>query len=135
MSTTRMTGAMKRSLEVRLKDLEARIATLDEQTQGDDSVEATALMIQLTRERFQIADALRDAELIDDEPFDFDAIEIGDLVTIQNDEGEAERYGSSTTASERVLASTGYLSIRDWAPRSWVGAGVSASRCTPLRAR
>lgn len=92
MSTTRMTGAMKRSLEVRLKDLEARIATLDEQTQGDDSVEATALMIQLTRERFQIADALRDAELIDDEPFDFDAIEIGDLVTIQSDEGEAERY-------------------------------------------
>ena len=92
MSTTRMTGARKRSLELRLEDLEARIATLDEQRQGDESVEGTALKIQLTRERSQIVDALRDAQLIDDEPFDVHAIEVGDVVTIQSEEGKTERY-------------------------------------------
>lgn len=92
MTTTRMTGAMKRSLEVRIEDLEARIATLDAQRKGDDSVEATALLMQLKRERGQIDDALRDAMLIDDEPFDVDAIEIGDAVTILDDEGQTDRY-------------------------------------------
>ena len=92
MSKTRMTSAMKRSLELRLEELKTRIARLDVQVQGDDSFEATALMIQLTRERSQVQDALRDAELIDDEPFDFDAIEVGDAITIQNEEGETENY-------------------------------------------
>lgn len=90
MSTKRMTGAMKRSLEIRLQNLEARISALDEQ--GDDSVETTALLIQLARERAKVADALRDAQMIDDEPFDIDAIEVGDLVTIQNEGGETESF-------------------------------------------
>lgn len=91
MTTTRMTSAMLRSLEQRLEDLNARIAALDAQRDGDGG-EATALLGQLTRERSQILDAIRNAMLIDDEPFDFDAIEIGDLVTVQGDEGNTERY-------------------------------------------
>ena len=92
MTATRMTGAMRHSLEARLQDLEARIATLDEQREGDDSVEATALLNQLDRERADIVEALRDAKLIDDEPFDFGAIEIGDIVTIRDDDGETDNY-------------------------------------------
>ena len=92
MTATRMTGAMKRSLELRLEELEVRIASLDAQREGDHSLETTALMIQLTRERAEIADALRDARLIDDEPFDFEAIEVGDLVTIRADDGIVDSY-------------------------------------------
>ena len=92
MTATRMTSGMHRSLGVRLKDLDERIAMLDAQRKGDDSVEATALLVQLTEERSQIADALRDATLIDNAPFDFEAIEIGDVVTIQDDHGDTERY-------------------------------------------
>jgi transcription elongation GreA/GreB family factor len=92
MPTTRMTGPMRRSLESRLADLDARIETLKAQRKGDDSVEATALLIQLTLERSDIADALQNAVVIDDEPFDTEAIEIGDTVTIRDADGESDRY-------------------------------------------
>jgi transcription elongation GreA/GreB family factor len=92
MTTTHMTRPMRRSLEARLVDLDERIETLDAQRDGDDSVEATALLMQLTHERSGIVDALRDARLIDDDPFDTEAIEVGDTVTIQDAEGVTERY-------------------------------------------
>lgn len=92
MENARMTGPMRRSLEERLTDLNARIETLDVQRQGDDSLEATALLAQLTRERSDISDALRGATLIDDEPFDTEAIELGDTVTIRDPEGATDRY-------------------------------------------
>jgi len=92
MSTTRMTASMKRSLEIRLEDLDRRIETLNAQREGDDGVEVVALLEQLTRERSDAAEALRDATLIDDEPFDTQAIEIGDTVTIRDSDGETERY-------------------------------------------
>ena len=92
MATARMTAAMRRSLENRLQDLEERIALIDAQDEGDENVDVTALVIQMTRERDQIADALRDVQLIDDEPFDFDAIEVGDLVTIRDDQGRTDSY-------------------------------------------
>lgn len=92
MTTTRMTGPMRRSLESRLVDLDARVETLGAQREGDDSMEATALLVQLSRERNDVADALRDAMLIDDEPFDTEAIEIGDTITIRDSEGETYNY-------------------------------------------
>ena len=92
MSTTRMTVSMKKSLEIRLEDLDRRIEALNAQREGDDGVEITALLEQLTREQSDTADALRDATLIDDDPFDIEAIEIGDVVTIRDSEGETERY-------------------------------------------
>ena len=92
MSTTRMTASMKRSLEIRLGDLDRRIEVLNAQREGDDDGDVAALREQLTRERADTADALRDAALIDDEPFDTEAIEIGDTVTIRDSEGDTERY-------------------------------------------
>jgi transcription elongation factor GreA len=92
MSTTRMTASMKRSLEIRLEDLDRRIEALKAQREGDDGVEVAALLEQLTGERSDAAEALRDATLIDDEPFDTQAIEIGDTVTIRDSDGETERY-------------------------------------------
>lgn len=92
MSLTRMTVPIRRSLEVRLEDLDRRIATLDAQREDENSLENTALMEQLTRERDDIAETLRDAKLIDDEPFDAEAIEVGDTVTIRDSDGETERY-------------------------------------------
>jgi transcription elongation GreA/GreB family factor len=92
MATARITGPMRRSLESRLVDLDGRIATLDAQRKGDDSMEATALLVELTRERDGIADTLRDFTLIDDDPFDTEAIEIGDTVTISDADGETNKY-------------------------------------------
>jgi transcription elongation GreA/GreB family factor len=92
MPATRMTSTMRRSLERRLADLEERIAMLDAQRDVDESVDAAALKVQLTRERSQIVDAMGDATLIDDEPFDTHAIEVGDLVTVQGHDGDTERY-------------------------------------------
>ena len=91
MGTTRMTGFMKRSLETRLSRLNARIDSLEGQREGDDD-ETTALVGELTRERADIVEALRDARLIDDDPFDSEAIEVGDVVTIRGAEGDVERY-------------------------------------------
>ncbi|MDQ4024355.1 MAG: GreA/GreB family elongation factor [Actinomycetota bacterium] len=92
MSTTRLTRSMRRSLEVRLTDLDTRIDVLNGQRENDESPDTAALRMELTRERTDVIDALRDATLIDDEPFDAHAIEIGDLVTIEGEDGEIERY-------------------------------------------
>jgi transcription elongation GreA/GreB family factor len=110
MTTTRMTGPMRRSLESRLVDLDARIETLDAQRKGDDSMEATALLVQLTRERDGIADALRDVTLIDAEPFDTEAIEIGDTVTIRDADGEMNNY-VLVDGSVRSRARTDWVSV------------------------
>ncbi len=92
MTTTRMTRSMRRVLEVRLSELSARIDSVEGQRGDDESTETTALLGELTRERDDIVDALRDARLIDDDPFDSDAIEVGDVVTIRDADGEVERY-------------------------------------------
>lgn len=46
----------------------------------------------MSGERSQIADALATAILIDDDPFDTEAIEIGDTITIREVDGETGRY-------------------------------------------
>lgn len=92
MSMTRLTAPMRRSLESRLEDLDRRIETLNAQREGDETLEVAVLVEQLVRERADVADALRDATLIDDEPFDTEAIEIGDTVTIRDREGVTHRY-------------------------------------------
>jgi transcription elongation GreA/GreB family factor len=83
---------MRNTLEARLDDLDARIEALDNQRDGYDSVETTSLLEDLRRERSDVADALRDAVLVDDEPFDTEAIEIGDTVTVRAEDGAIERY-------------------------------------------
>lgn len=91
-TSARMTAPMRRLLQMHLTDLERRIQSLDEQQAGEDNVEATALLMELERERIDISDALRDATLIDDEPFDTEAIEVGDTVTVRDPRDETERY-------------------------------------------
>ena len=105
MSLTRMTAPMRRSLEIRLEELDRRIAGLDAQREDDDSMEAMALMEQLIRERSDVEEALRGATLIDDEPFDTEAIEIGDTVALQDSDGEVERY---------ILVDAGVRARSDW---------------------
>ena len=107
---TRMTGPMRRSLEVRLTDLDRRIETIDAQRDGDDSLEATTLLEQLRRERADVADALRDATLIDDTPFDTEAIEIGDTVTIRDQDGATDRY-VLVDGNMRIRAQSDWVSV------------------------
>jgi transcription elongation GreA/GreB family factor len=83
---------MRRSLQTRLMELEERIRVMEEQRAGDDSVETTAVLMRLVRERRDITEALRNAMLIDDEPFDNVAIEIGDAVTIRDPDGATDCY-------------------------------------------
>ena len=92
MATTRMTGSMRRVLEIRLSELSTRIGSLERQREGDESTETASLLGELTRELDDIVDALRDARLIDDDPFDTHAIEVGDVVTIRDANDEVERY-------------------------------------------
>ncbi|HEV2756561.1 MAG TPA: GreA/GreB family elongation factor [Actinomycetota bacterium] len=92
MEATRMTNFMKRSLEARASELNARIKSLEDQWEGDSPAETTAMLAELSRERDGIVEALRDARLIDDDPFDTEAIEVGDVVTIRAADGEPERY-------------------------------------------
>ena len=93
MHTTRMTGSMRSSLEARLLELETRVSVLERPRGGDASLDVTALHLHLSRERDQIADALANATLIDDSPFDTEAIEIGDMVTVRAiEDGEEEQY-------------------------------------------
>lgn len=89
---TRMTGTMRKLLKERLTDLDLRIGALDAQREADDSLEVATLLEQLRRERNDVADALRDATLIDNTPFDTEAIEVGDTVTIQDQDGSTDRY-------------------------------------------
>ena len=90
MQTARMTGSMRRSLEARLLELEMRVSVLERPREGEDSLDETALHLHLSRERERIADALANATLIDDDPFDTEAIEIGDMVTVRSIEGGEE---------------------------------------------
>jgi transcription elongation GreA/GreB family factor len=93
MHITKLTGPMRRSLEARLLELEERVVALERQREADDSLDATALHRELSRERNQLADALAGAMLIDDDPFDSEAIEIGDTVTVRAVEsGTHEQY-------------------------------------------
>lgn len=90
MHRTRMTGSMRRSLEDRLLELEERVGVLERPRERDDGTDVTALHLHLSRERNRIADALANATLIDDDPYDTEAIEIGDMVTVRASEGGAE---------------------------------------------
>ncbi len=92
MQPTRMTSAMGRSLQHRLSVLNARIEALSAQRQESESVDAMALLMQLSRERGQIQDALRSAAVIDDAPFDTHAIEVGDRVTVRDSAGDVAQY-------------------------------------------
>jgi transcription elongation GreA/GreB family factor len=77
-------------LEARLLDLEMRICALERRREGEDSLDETALQLHLSRERDRIADALANATFIDDDPYDTEAIEIGDIVTVRAIEGGEE---------------------------------------------
>lgn len=90
MHTTRMTGSLRCSLEARLLELEMRASVLERPREGEDSLDETALRLHLSRERDRIADALANATLIDDAPYDTEAIEIGDMVTVRAMGGGAE---------------------------------------------
>jgi transcription elongation factor GreA len=93
MHATRMTGSMRRSLEDRLLELDERVGVLERPREGDDGTDVTALHLHLSRERNRIADALANATLIDDDPYDTEAIEIGDMVTVRASDGGAnEQY-------------------------------------------
>ena len=93
MHTTRMTGSMRCSLEARLLELEMRASVLERPREGEDSLDETALHLHLSRERDRIADALASATLIDDDPYDTEAIEIGDMVTVRAmGDGAEEQY-------------------------------------------
>jgi transcription elongation GreA/GreB family factor len=92
MSSTRLTIEMRSALSLRLGDVENRISDLRREAGVDDSVESTALLLELMRERDQLADALADAVPIESTPFDSYAIEIGDAVTIRSQQGVIERY-------------------------------------------
>lgn len=89
---TKMTAAMQSSLVGRLADLDRKIDTLRAGSEDDDSLEVLAMLNQLSLERHQISEALEQAVLIDDDPFDTEAIEIGDTVTIRDPEGGTDSY-------------------------------------------
>jgi transcription elongation GreA/GreB family factor len=110
MQTTKMTGPMRASLEARLLDLDGRIAALARQREADDSLDATALHLQLSRERNQIADALADAMLIDDHPFDTEAIEIGDTVTVREMDSETQEQYALVEGTVGCRATSDWLS-------------------------
>jgi transcription elongation GreA/GreB family factor len=123
MTAARITSAMRRSLELRLEELEARIAALDIEGNGHDSVEGSALLLRLRGERNRVLDAVRDAKLIDDEPFDLHALEVGDLVTVRDDDGEVGRY---------VLVDEG---VGTRARGDWVSVGSPLGRAILGRSR
>ena len=83
MYTTKITGPIRRSLATRLGKLEERVLALERQRKADYSLDTTALHRELSRERDRLADALARAMVIDDDPFDMEAIELGDTVTVR----------------------------------------------------
>jgi transcription elongation GreA/GreB family factor len=89
---TKITSSMRASLKARLVNLDFRIEALRKENDGDNSVDATALLYELLRERDQICTALAQATIIDDDPFDTHATEIGDSVTIRDSKGVTERF-------------------------------------------
>lgn len=92
MSSTKMTREMRDALSARLKALELRISGLERAAEADATIDHFTLSLELIRERDEIADALADATLIETTPFDTQAIEIGDAVTIRSRLGVVERY-------------------------------------------
>jgi hypothetical protein len=74
----RSTSSMRASLEARLDNLDSRIDALRRENDGEDSVDATALLYELSCQREQICIALGQGQVIDDDPFDLHATEIGD---------------------------------------------------------
>ncbi|HEX2240178.1 MAG TPA: GreA/GreB family elongation factor [Actinomycetota bacterium] len=111
MQGTRMTRAMMRSLEERLKILDRRIGRFAAQRpEEDENGDAMALLAYLSSERAEILEALRGAVLIDDAPFDNNAVEIGDRVTVREAGGDSREYllvegSSSRVSSDWVSAS------------------------------
>lgn len=89
---TKMTSVIRTSLLGRLADLNGRIDALEIEQAGEGGVDVTALLLQLRHERDQISDALDAATVIDDAPFDTEAVEIGDSVTLRGRDGAVERY-------------------------------------------
>lgn len=89
---TRITSSMQASLTERLGYLGMKIEDLRAQSEAEGGLETAALLSELTRERDQINDALERATLIDDHPFDTEATEIGDTITIRDSDGHVEQY-------------------------------------------
>lgn len=112
----------------RLVDLDRRIETLDAQREDDDSLEATALLQQLRRERSGISDALEDATLIDDAPFDTEAIEIGDTVTIRDQDGSTGRY-VLVDGNMRTRAKSDWVSVSSPLGAALLGRGKGNEVC------
>lgn len=90
MTQTKMTDEMRRALTGRMNELTERIALLEQDV--EEAMDNLALARQLARERDQIADALAGAVLIEGTPFDTQAIEIGDAVTVRSQHGIVERF-------------------------------------------
>jgi transcription elongation GreA/GreB family factor len=92
MQTTRMTRAMRMLLETRLDDLDARVKALHPEQEVDKTPDDWALLSQLRRERDRIAETLERVTLIDDQPFDTGAIEVGDAIKVRDEDGDIECY-------------------------------------------
>jgi transcription elongation GreA/GreB family factor len=92
MLTTRMTRAMRTLLETRLDDLDARVKALHREQEVDKTPDSWALLSQLRHERDRIAQTLERVTLIDDQPFDTDAIEVGDAIKVRDEDGGIECY-------------------------------------------
>ena len=88
---TKITSSIRNSLLARCADLKVRVEELERQREGGESVDV-ALLASLIHERDQIQDALLQASIIDDAPFDEHRIEIGDTVTVTDATGQSERY-------------------------------------------
>jgi transcription elongation GreA/GreB family factor len=92
MQTTRMSRAMRTLLEIRLDDLDARVKTLHREQEVDKTPDNWALLSELSNERDRIAKTLERVTLIDDQPFDTDAIEVGDAIKVRDEDGDIECY-------------------------------------------
>jgi transcription elongation GreA/GreB family factor len=92
MQTTRMTRAMRTLLETRLDELNARVRTMNREQGVDNTPDDWALLTQLRHERDRIAQTLERVTLIDDQPFDTDAIEVGDAIKVRDEGGGIDCY-------------------------------------------
>ena len=88
---TKMTSAIRTSLLARATELGRRVEELERQREEGESVDV-ALLGSLAHERDQIEDALLQASIIDDAPFDEERIEVGDTVTVADAAGQSDRY-------------------------------------------
>ena len=88
---TKMTSTVRTTLMIRSGELDKRIAELEGQRENGDPIDA-AILASLCHERDQIKEALLQASIIDDAPFDEHRIEVGDTVTVADQAGQSERY-------------------------------------------